>query len=112
MCRNIKKLRYPDWVPTDEELHLAALQFVRKVSGYRVPSHANEQAFEATVEKVAAATRELFDHLEARGIGVARGRAAAGALNARCRGDVARNGDTACKNACATPGRRAGGKSD
>ena len=65
MCRNIKELRYPDRVPSDEQLWLAALQFVRKVNGYRVPSHANEQAFDAAVENVAAATRELFDHLEA-----------------------------------------------
>ena len=65
MCRNIKKLRFPDRVPSDEELRLAALQFVRKVSGYRVPSRVNEEAFDAAVENVAGATRELFDHLEA-----------------------------------------------
>ncbi len=76
MCRNIKKLRFPDRVPSDEELRLAALQFVRKVSGYRVPSRANEEAFSAAVENVAVATRELFDHLEAGGIGVARGHSA------------------------------------
>jgi hypothetical protein len=38
MCGNIKKLRQPDQVPSDEELRLAALQFVRMVSGYRVPA--------------------------------------------------------------------------
>ena len=71
MCRNIKKLRYPDRVPSDEELRLAALQFVRKVSGYRAPSRINEEAFNTAVEEVAVATRGLFDHLEARGVGVA-----------------------------------------
>ena len=69
MCRNIKKLRYPDRVPTDEELRLAALQFVRKVSGYRVPSGVNEAAFNTAVENVAIATRGLFDHLEVRSAG-------------------------------------------
>lgn len=63
MCRNIKKLRQPDRGPTDEELHLAALQFIRKVSGYRVPSQANEPAFEAAVDEVAAATRRMFERL-------------------------------------------------
>ena len=41
MCRNIKQLRRPDEVPTDEEIEAAALQFVRKVSGFRKPSKAN-----------------------------------------------------------------------
>ena len=45
MCGNIKKLRQPDQVPSDEELRLAALQFVRMVSGYRVPAAVNEAAF-------------------------------------------------------------------
>jgi hypothetical protein len=76
MCGNIKKLRQPDQVPSDEELRLAALQFVRMVSGYRVPAAVNEAAFNTAVEKVAAATRELFDHLVARGMGVARGASA------------------------------------
>jgi len=66
MCRNIKKLRYPDRVPTDEELRLAALQFVCKVSGFRIPSRVNEEAFDTAVEEVAVATRGLFDHLEVR----------------------------------------------
>jgi hypothetical protein len=63
MCRNIKKLRHPDRPPTDEEIHEAALQFIRKVSGYRVPSKANELAFQKGVAEVAAATRNLFDSL-------------------------------------------------
>lgn len=63
MCRNIKPLRYPDRPPSDDELKAAALQFVRKVSGYRVPSKANLPAFEKAVEEVAQATRRLFDEL-------------------------------------------------
>jgi hypothetical protein len=63
MCRNIKQLRYPDRPPTDAELHDAALQFVRKVSGYRKPSRANEAAFEQAVADIAAVTRSLFDNL-------------------------------------------------
>ncbi len=66
MCRNIKQLRFPDRPPTDEELELAALQFVRKVSGYRQPSKANDQAFQAAVTGIAAVTRRLFDQLEIR----------------------------------------------
>ena len=72
MCRNIKKLRYADRIPTDEELRLAALQFVRKVSGYRAPSRINEEAFSTAVEEVAVATRGLFDHLEALSFGMGR----------------------------------------
>jgi hypothetical protein len=63
MCRNIKKLRLPERPPTDEELELAALQFVRKVSGYRTPSQANQEAFNTAVAEIAAATRRLFDDL-------------------------------------------------
>jgi hypothetical protein len=63
MCRNIKQLRDPEGPPTDEEIALAALQFVRKVSGYRKPSRANQPAFDAAVAEVAAATRRLFDSL-------------------------------------------------
>lgn len=63
MCRNIKTLRRPDEFPTDEEIEAAALQFVRKVSGYRVPSRANRAAFEQAVAEVANATRTLFENL-------------------------------------------------
>lgn len=66
MCRNIKKLRIPDRSPTDEEISLAALQFVRKVSGYQKPSKTNQPAFDAAVEDIAEATRRLFMRLEAR----------------------------------------------
>lgn len=65
MCRNIKKLRYSDRLPTDAELHDAALQFVRKISGYRAPSRANQAAFDQAVADVAAAARALFAALPA-----------------------------------------------
>jgi len=63
MCRNIRKLRQPDREPSDEELHDAALQFVRKVSGYRIPSRANQATFDQAVDDIAAVTRTLFDHI-------------------------------------------------
>jgi len=66
MCRNIRKLRQPERLPTEQELEDAALQFVRKVSGYRKPSKANEVAFNCAVSEIAMATRRLFDSLEAR----------------------------------------------
>jgi hypothetical protein len=66
MCRNIKKLRRPNDAPTDQELHDAALQFIRKISGFNVPSKANEVAFNQAVQEVAAAGRELFVSLHTR----------------------------------------------
>jgi len=66
MCRNIQQLRRPGSPPTDEEIHDAALQFVRKVSGYRVPSAVNRPAFETAVDDVAAAVRSLLDALPLR----------------------------------------------
>ena len=69
MCRNIKKLRQPDRAPTDHELRDAALQYVRKISGFREPSHANRAAFDAAVDDVTAAGRRLFDTLVVRGPG-------------------------------------------
>ncbi len=63
MCRNIKKLRREEGPPTDNELEDAALQFVRKVSGYRAPSKQNQEAFDKAVEDIAGVTRELFDNL-------------------------------------------------
>jgi hypothetical protein len=63
MCRNIKQLRFPDRPPTDAELSEAALQFIRKVSGYRKPSRLNQPAFDRAVEEVAFAARRLFDDL-------------------------------------------------
>jgi hypothetical protein len=67
MCRSIKQLRNPAQPPTDAEIEAAALQFVRKVSGYRAPSAANQQAFDAAVADVAAATHRLLDSLVVRG---------------------------------------------
>jgi hypothetical protein len=66
MCRNIRKLRRPDGDPTDEELRDAALQFVRKVSGFQKPSRANEEAFEQAIADVTAAQRRLFENLVVR----------------------------------------------
>jgi len=63
MCRSIKQLRLPDRPPTDEEIEAAALQFVRKVSGYRAPSRANEESFQRAVTEVAAVTRQLLESL-------------------------------------------------
>ena len=59
MCRSIKTLRGTG--PTEEEIRAAALQFVRKVSGYRKPSRANAEAFDSAVEDVAEASRRLLD---------------------------------------------------
>jgi hypothetical protein len=63
VCRSIKTLRSFDERPADEEVHAAALQYVRKISGYRQPSRANEAAFNAAVEEVGAASRRLLDSL-------------------------------------------------
>jgi len=63
MCRSIKTLRRRDVKPTDQEIHDAALQFVRKISGYRAPSRANTAPFEAAVRDVSASSRRLLDAL-------------------------------------------------
>jgi hypothetical protein len=65
MCRSIKTLRRPDEPATDEEIRAAALQFVRKVSGYREPSRKNAEAFVAAVDEVAEASRRLLDRVSA-----------------------------------------------
>lgn len=65
MCRNIKKLRYPDRAPTDSELEEAALQFIRKISGYRAPSRRAQPAFDRAVAGVAAVSKQMFDELSA-----------------------------------------------
>lgn len=62
MCRSIVTLRGEDEA-TEAEVQAAALQFVRKVSGHRVPSRANQAAFDRAVQEVAAATRRLLDDL-------------------------------------------------
>jgi hypothetical protein len=77
MCRSIKTLREPYVAePTDEDVRAAALQYVRKISGFRAPSRANADAFDGAVDAVAAATRELLDRLEVRARPVAEGSAA------------------------------------
>ena len=63
MCRSIKTLRVPQGRATDQEIAEAALQFVRKVSGYRKPSRMNQAAFEAAVQEVCTATRRLLESL-------------------------------------------------
>ena len=65
MCRSIKTLRTGATPATDDEISAAALQYVRKVSGYRRPSTANERAFDAAVEAVAAASKQLLDAVAA-----------------------------------------------
>ena len=64
MCRSIKQLRNSEIPATDEEIHAAALQFIRKVSGYRKPSKVNEMAFEKAVNDVAEVTHRLLDELK------------------------------------------------
>ena len=61
MCRSIKILRRTDLPASDEEVRAAALQFVRKISGYRQPSRANAPAFDQAVADVARAARALLD---------------------------------------------------
>ncbi|MDP9067374.1 MAG: DUF2277 domain-containing protein [Actinomycetota bacterium] len=63
MCRSIKTLRDPQEPPSNEEIRAAALQYVRKVSGYRAPSRANSDVFDQAVEEVALATKNLLDRL-------------------------------------------------
>ena len=63
MCRSIKTLRGAEPPATDDEVAAAALQFVRKISGYRQPSRANAEAFDGAVAEVTAATIRLLDEL-------------------------------------------------
>ncbi|MDG4861345.1 DUF2277 domain-containing protein [Streptomyces sp. T-3] len=69
MCRSIKTLR-PPALPeeaTEDEIRAAALQYVRKVSGFRAPAAHNREVFDRAVDAVAEATRELLENLEVRG---------------------------------------------
>jgi hypothetical protein len=63
MCRSIQQLRGADPPATDEEVRDAALQYVRKISGYRAPSRANQAVFEAAVDDLATVTRRLLEGL-------------------------------------------------
>lgn len=60
MCRSIKRLRERDVRATDDEIEAAALQFVRKISGFREPAGANKTAFDAVVRDISAASRKLL----------------------------------------------------
>ncbi len=63
MCRSIKPLRNMDHPVTEQEIQEAALQYIRKVSGYRKPSKANEEAFQQAINEVAEATRKMLETL-------------------------------------------------
>jgi len=66
MCRNIKQLRNWEEAATEAEIHDAALQYVRKVSGFRKPSRLNEEAFHRAVEEIARTTQRLLNELKIR----------------------------------------------
>ena len=76
MCRSIKTLRRPGIAATADELDAAALQFVRKISGYHKPSRANQEAFDRAVREISEAGGRLLES-------IADGRAPAGAVAAR-----------------------------
>lgn len=63
MCRSIQTLRRADFTPSQAEIEAAALQYVRKISGYRKPSRANQAAFDQAVQQIAEATQVLLDGL-------------------------------------------------
>ena len=67
MCRSIKTLRVHDQRVTDEEIEAAALQFVRKISGFRHPSKANQEVFDRAVHEIAHASQRLLDDLTVAG---------------------------------------------
>ncbi|MFG2820280.1 DUF2277 domain-containing protein [Kitasatospora sp. NPDC048365] len=79
MCRSIKTLR-PPMTPeaTAEDIHAAALQYVRKISGFRAPAAHNREAFEHAVAAVAAATADLLAGIEVRGVTTPRSSTQAG----------------------------------
>jgi len=66
MCRSIKVLRRPGLSVTPDELNGAALQFVRKISGFQKPSRANQEAFDRAVAEVSEASRRLLESIERR----------------------------------------------
>lgn len=74
MCRSIKTLRPPAMPEeaTEADIRAAALQYVRKVSGFRAPAAHNQEVFDRAVETIAQATAELLDGLEIRGAGAQR----------------------------------------
>lgn len=64
MCRNIRTLYNFDPPATDDEIRAAAVQYVRKISGFNKPSRVNESAFNAAVDEIAAISARLLDQLE------------------------------------------------
>lgn len=64
MCRSIKVLRDYENPPAEEDIEAAALQFVRKISGFRKPSKRNEEAFDRAVEEITLASRRLLEDLQ------------------------------------------------
>ena len=68
MCRSIKVLRKPGEATTAEELHGAALQFVRKITGFHKPSRANEEAFERAVREISESSDRLLRTIGANGL--------------------------------------------
>ena len=63
MCRSITTLRSLEPPATPEDVAAAALQFVRKISGYRKPSRANQEVFDAAVADIATVSQQMLDHL-------------------------------------------------
>ena len=108
MCRNIRPLHNFEPPATEDEVRAAALQYVRKISGYAKPSKANEAAFERAVDAVAAASSRLLDELKTkapprdREIEAARARARAaeryGTAPARARGAGEARGGRAARD--------------
>ncbi|WP_405986224.1 DUF2277 domain-containing protein [Streptomyces sp. NBC_00872] len=83
MCRSIKTLR-PPVLPeeaTEEDIRAAALQYVRKVSGFRAPAAHNREVFDRAVEEIAEATARLLGDIEVRGAGVRAGADASAGAN-------------------------------
>lgn len=66
MCRSIKTLRNPEMIVADEDIEAAALQFVRKISGYRAPSRANQKVFDRAVREISRSSRKMLDELVVR----------------------------------------------
>ncbi len=100
MCRNIKLLYNFEPPATDDEIHASALQYVRKVSGMRSPSQANQQAFDRAVEEITRITRRLLlEELDTsaaprdRAVEAERARARGRARDARMRQQLAADAD-------------------
>ncbi|MBT8202018.1 MAG: DUF2277 domain-containing protein [Acidimicrobiia bacterium] len=66
MCRSIKTLRNPEMIIAEEDIEAAALQFVRKISGYRAPSRANQEVFDRAVREISRSSRKMLDELVVR----------------------------------------------